>query len=281
MDRSGKDLLSIGGFARATLLSVKALRLYDRLGVLTPTYIDPASGYRYYRTEQLRDARLIRAMRQMGMPLAIIRRVLTAPPAEAELLLDDYLRTMEARVVQVRRTIPDLISALRKEEIYMALEVNFRMVERQPIVSVTHRVKGGELDRRIRASLATLFSFVEGQSGTVVSVPFGLYHGPINEEEDGPIEVCVPVDRDLSADGEIAARVLPGGRLAYVVLRGDECAFPAVLKGYDAVYDWIAHNGCEVEDAPREIWRSQPRDRQAEMEVAWLFRDPVDVRATS
>ncbi len=92
-----------------------ALRLYDydQLGVLTPAYTDPGTRYRYYRTEQLREARLIRAMRQMDMPLTIIRRVLTASPAEAERLLDDYLRTMEARVAQARRAVPNLISALR------------------------------------------------------------------------------------------------------------------------------------------------------------------------
>ncbi len=112
------------------------------------------------------------------------------------------------------------------------------------------------------------------RGGTVAGTAFGLYHGPVSEEDDGPIEVCVPVLQQLPTEEEIASRELPGGQLAYVVLRGDRCAFPAVLKGYDAVYDWIHRNGYEPQDVPREIWRSWPVDHSAELEVAWLFQDP-------
>jgi len=43
--------ISIGEFARRTRLSLKALRLYDELGVLVPARVDQASGYRYARRE--------------------------------------------------------------------------------------------------------------------------------------------------------------------------------------------------------------------------------------
>ena len=39
-----KDLLSIGAFANLTRLSLKALRLYDQLGLLQPRFVDPQSG---------------------------------------------------------------------------------------------------------------------------------------------------------------------------------------------------------------------------------------------
>lgn len=45
--------LSIGDFSRMTHLSVKALRHYHDLGLLEPVEIDPLSGYRYYRPEQV------------------------------------------------------------------------------------------------------------------------------------------------------------------------------------------------------------------------------------
>ncbi len=45
--------VSIGEFARRSRLSVKALRLYDELGVLIPARVDEASGYRYYDVAQL------------------------------------------------------------------------------------------------------------------------------------------------------------------------------------------------------------------------------------
>ena len=39
-------LLTIGEFAHRTRLSVKALRLYDQLGLVTPAMVDASSGYR-------------------------------------------------------------------------------------------------------------------------------------------------------------------------------------------------------------------------------------------
>ena len=50
-------------FARASRLSPKALRLYDRQGLLPPDRVDPVTGYRYYREDRLSAARLIVRLR--------------------------------------------------------------------------------------------------------------------------------------------------------------------------------------------------------------------------
>ncbi len=42
------ELMTIGAFAERTRLSAKALRLYDRLGLLVPARVDRANGYRLY-----------------------------------------------------------------------------------------------------------------------------------------------------------------------------------------------------------------------------------------
>ena len=41
-----QPLLTIGVFARRSRLSPKALRLYERRGVLVPAHVDEDSGYR-------------------------------------------------------------------------------------------------------------------------------------------------------------------------------------------------------------------------------------------
>ena len=48
-----RRLLSIGEFAAATQLSLKALRLYDEQCLLRPATVDAATGYRYYRHERI------------------------------------------------------------------------------------------------------------------------------------------------------------------------------------------------------------------------------------
>lgn len=54
-----RNLMPIGRFAPSCRLSVKALRHYDRLGLLKPAFVDPQSKYRYYSRDQARDAVMI------------------------------------------------------------------------------------------------------------------------------------------------------------------------------------------------------------------------------
>src|SRR5689334_8738667 len=102
-------LLTIGAFSAASRLSQKALRLYDRHGLLHPAYTDPESGYRYYRTAQLRTAKLILLMRQVNMPLAKIRRLLTGTPGEATYMAQSYWRGVEAEMGRGQRALEELL----------------------------------------------------------------------------------------------------------------------------------------------------------------------------
>jgi DNA-binding transcriptional MerR regulator len=81
-------LVSIGDFARLSRSSPKALRLYDERGLLAPRHVDPDSGYRWYETGQLDQARLVAALRQIGVPLAQIRPLLDLDAAAASSVPD-------------------------------------------------------------------------------------------------------------------------------------------------------------------------------------------------
>ena len=89
-------LLTIGAFARAARLTPKALRLYDRVGLLPPAAVDPESGYRLYDPEQLPLARLIAQLRRIGMPLAKIRTVCGLEPAAAAEAITAYWQQVTA-----------------------------------------------------------------------------------------------------------------------------------------------------------------------------------------
>lgn len=59
-------MLLIGEFARRCRLPVSTLRYYDRIGLLTPALVDPATGYRRYAGGQLAAAVLIARLRGIG-----------------------------------------------------------------------------------------------------------------------------------------------------------------------------------------------------------------------
>lgn len=109
----------IGEAARASGLSVSALRFYDGAGVLVPAVVDPATGYRRYTADQIRAARLIAGLRRVGMPVADIARAvrdLGADPASVRVRLDDHLARLEAGLADARRELLRLHTLLDLEE---------------------------------------------------------------------------------------------------------------------------------------------------------------------
>lgn len=270
VNRATDDLLSIGSFARQAGLSPKALRLYAELGLLVPAHIDRFTGYRYYSREQLRAARLIRLMREMEMPLSDIRRVLAAQPEEVERMVGEHERAFARRLVDVRLAGRRLILSMRPKENGMTLEVEERQLLPQQVASLTGHVLVSNLDQFIRGSLDALNAYVTAQGGRISGPPLGIYHGAINHEDDGPIEVCLPAEGAFRAEGEVRIRELPGGPAAVVVVRDEYSYFPKIIEGYDAGYDWVVAQGYSHVEAPREVWVGDPLS-QGPFEIVWRF----------
>jgi DNA-binding transcriptional MerR regulator len=100
------DLLVIGRFARLTGLSVGALRHYDELDVLRPAYVDPATGYRSYRREQIATAQTIARLRDLELPLDAIRAYLAADdPADRRRVLAAHRDRLAARTARLQRVL--------------------------------------------------------------------------------------------------------------------------------------------------------------------------------
>ncbi len=102
----------IGELARETGLSVRALRYYDRLGLLTPS-ARSEGGHRCYDADDVRRLHRVLALRSFGLPLAQIRAVLDAEPDHdpAE-LIRRQLDVVEERLRQTAELRLRLLSAL-------------------------------------------------------------------------------------------------------------------------------------------------------------------------
>jgi DNA polymerase III sliding clamp (beta) subunit (PCNA family) len=122
---------SIGEVARATGLTVSALRFYDGAGILVPAAVDPQTGYRRYGDDQVQAARLVAALRRVDMPLAEIRLVLAdrADHAAVRRLLDGHLRRLEDGLADARRALSRVHAMLDHEEKPMATRVTLASAE--------------------------------------------------------------------------------------------------------------------------------------------------------
>jgi DNA-binding transcriptional MerR regulator/anti-sigma regulatory factor (Ser/Thr protein kinase) len=107
---------SIGATARASGLTVSALRFYDGAGVLAPAHVDPRTGYRSYAPDQVAVARLVAVLRRTGMPLAAIREVVAHRHDRTRVaaLLSAHLRELERGVVDARRLLAGVPSLLEE-----------------------------------------------------------------------------------------------------------------------------------------------------------------------
>ncbi len=243
-----ENLLTIGEFAEATRLSPKALRLYAKHGLLSPTRVDNDSGYRYYRPEQLHVARVIALLRAAGMPLREIRRFLVDPRPE---LLDDYegrSRREHAGRMKV------LTYARRVIEEGPMFEVELRDEPALRYVSRTSNVKVDELSQFISETIGELVA------GGIDGPPFAIFHGPVNETDEGPVEVGVP-----RADGD---REFAAGEYACTAAVDEQANFPEILGAYDAIARWAKEHGREFAGSPREIYLSAPEE-PTRWEIVW------------
>ena len=76
-----EPLMTIGAYAHAVGVPASALRHYDEVGLLVPDRVDPHTGYRFYSTETVRRAGVIRDLRDAGVPIETMRQVLDSDDA--------------------------------------------------------------------------------------------------------------------------------------------------------------------------------------------------------
>jgi DNA-binding transcriptional MerR regulator len=99
------ESLSIGELARRSGLPVKTIRYYSDVGVLPPA-ARTRSGYRRYGAADLARLDLVRTLRELGVALATIRRVLDRQATLTDVLaLHAEALGVQARTLQVRRAV--------------------------------------------------------------------------------------------------------------------------------------------------------------------------------
>ena len=216
--------ISIGEFARRSRLSLKALRLYDERGVLVPSRVDQASGYRYYDTAQVDEARLVAMLRQLQLPLAAIKELLACDPADAAERIAEHWRGAEAEH-DARRALADyLVNRLRGKRSVM-YEVATREMPERSLLCLKRNVDEQGIWAFGKEFIAIFrerpLPKIEGREGAA----FCIYWGWPSADSDGPVEWCRPVpEAEAHALAEhypeLTLRTEPAHREAFVALPG-------------------------------------------------------------
>lgn len=79
-------LMLIGEIADFFGVSRKAMRLYEKKGIIKPVKVDAANGYRYYSAEQVQQLNALLELKALGFSLDEIKMVIDGKTAKAALL---------------------------------------------------------------------------------------------------------------------------------------------------------------------------------------------------
>jgi DNA-binding transcriptional MerR regulator len=252
------DLVSIGEFARLSRLSPRALRLYDEMGLLAPAKVDTDSGYRWYRADQVDLARLIAALRQLGVPLARISTITDLDPAAAAANLRAFWAEVEADH-HGRRALAEFLVNRLAGTAGPGPDVAVRALPARRLLTLQRHVTADELvllgrDFIIHRMREAAVPRLEGVAGG----PFCIYHGQVTADSDGPVEWCRPVP-DEGAEAlaarfpDLALRTEPAHEEAFVHLPSARVGDAEATLAAEALITWTTANGRQPAEGLRVV----------------------------
>ncbi len=269
--------VTIGDFSRMTFLSVKALRHYHEIGLLEPAAIDDDSGYRLYDLEQVPVAQVIKRLKDLGMALHDIARVLKAPDLDARnRAIVNHLQRMQDQLEQTQLTVASLQRLLEAPDSPRP-DVVFRSLPKTLSIAVRGRVAVSQLSdwwldvfEELHADLERLGLSRTGPDGA-------LYSSAWFEDEVGEVVAFTPVAGRPMANGRIEPYVVPAAELAVLTHHG---MLADLDRTFAALGKLVFERAIAVDGPIREYYLvsafDTPNETEHRTEVAWpIFQTSV------
>lgn len=248
-------MFKIGEFSRLSRVSVRMLRHYDQLGLLTPSQTDSFTGYRYYSADQLPRLNRILALRDLGFSLEQISG-----------MLDDQLSTEQMLgMLKVKRAQVEEQLHLEKQRLDR-LEVRIRQMSDSPVqgaydvilrdveseLVATHREVAANDDRIQQMFDSAEIYVAQFDQARADKPPLTIYYDDEYRDQDMDAEVAVPLRYAIPENDQIRVRQLPIlSNVACVVHVGD---YAMIDQAYNALLRWIEDHDFQMTGPIREVY---------------------------
>lgn len=249
-------MLRIGEFSKLSLTTVKALRFYEKEGLLVPAAIDEWTGYRLYETAQLETAAKIKSYRQLGLTIAEIKEIFAGK---------DVRRVLEAKAENLRR--------LRAETERQLSVIHFLLEEQRMNYQVTVK----EIPEMIVYSAETVLKRYSDSMQWIPSVGQAcLQLNPELKCAQPPYEFCEYLDGEYRetdvhirhseavtdfgvGNEQISFRILPPAKVLSIYHKG---AYDRIGQAYAFIMEYAEKNGYQAAGLAREsyidgIWNKE------------------------
>jgi len=211
-------MLKIGDFARISGINAKTLRYYDDIGLIKPAQTDPATGYRYYALDQIKQIDHIQACKAMGLSLDQIALLMQTEPPETDL---------RALLLHKRGQLAEQFQALRTQ-----------------ILNIDRQLHQMECEGDMSAYDVTIKPFTpdpDGEPALPRSLPQDGTFIWIGEREGGLERNILFTTSDLPRPEALACAIHRGHPRQ-------------IHDAYLALGEWITAQGYVVAAPPREIY---------------------------
>ena len=175
-----QELYSIGKVGEICKITTKALRYYDKMGVLSPNKVCNENGYRYYSKEKLLAVPVIKYYKQSGFKLEEMKEFLEGTTYD---FIDqrfknkiDELDELEKEIKLKKRSVKDWHDLIVEAEMVIA--------NNACDVAVKY------IDTRILTFLNQDFGY--DYMNSIINIEFNNYIDNMNNAVTGPVIICFP-----------------------------------------------------------------------------------------
>jgi DNA-binding transcriptional MerR regulator len=181
MDEHGEAELTIGQLSRRTGLPVRTIRYWSDIGAVPPTGRTP-SGYRLYDIECVARLDLVRTLRELGLRLGEVQRILEKETTLAEIAAA-HVEALDAqmRILRLRRAVLSTVARRRSSTEEIAL------------MNRLARLSAEERKQIIDGFLAEVLGDVDAAQGVRAHLRLGtpeLPDDPTPEQVDAWVELA-------------------------------------------------------------------------------------------
>ena len=250
-------MLKIGDFSKLSLVSVKALRYYDELGLLKPVQVDEFTGYRYYSTSQLTRLNRILALKDLGLALEQIAQLLDQDltPDQVRGMLKLKRIELEQCMVESQQRLGRInawLHTFEQETIMPAYDVIVKKVALLRVAQVRAIVPdlehiGPILDR----TFDQVGDYIYQHGATPVEPSTAVYYVEGYCEQNFEVGACMPFTGSLTGDEKVEVCELPAHETVAVVVHHGP--FSEMHQAYEAAFRWIEANGYQSAGYVREL----------------------------
>lgn len=278
-------MFRIGEFSKIAQVSGRLLRYYDEIDLLKPVRVDDESGYRYYSATQLPRLNRILALKELGLSLDEIARLLNEDISIDEIhgmfLMKqaEVANTLREEVARLK-TIETRLQHIEQEGALRDYDVLVKSIPETPFLSVREECPSIDEGRMLLFEIMQALPAKVGRSrlGPVAAVSYSedfrmedidvALGFLLNEHVEETVEL---------SGGEIMTTItLPSVQVATAVRVG---TIEVSHLSYGAIGEWIETHNYRIAGPVREVFIEPPQPGHLE-ETVTEIQVPIEKIAT-